>query len=320
MNVWRLNVRETQIGECIRSKKFALAGRPRNPAIQKDDILLLQLVDRDAHKLRKENARVEFALIFDHYTEDYNGSVSMQYWPNAGKTWRWILHCSDIIPTIPFSLDNLHLKQNYAGQKNPMWIVDEDKGKILPYIVQYIKVEEIGWRIRDAVAQGPSNREQILWSMIQNNDRIVEDSPDRIDFITVPEHKEIKRNPELPCILKEIYNFKCQICGFDFKPRYSVPYSETHHMIWLSRGGIDHSNNLVVICPNHHRIIHEVQPSFDRHELAFVYPNGLVEHLQLTNHFKDYLLFQKIEHWSNEREKTIEKERGLMNNKENHDS
>ncbi len=110
MNIWRLNVKATQIGECINSQKFAIDARPRNPEMQRGDILLLQMVSADANRLDKRNERIEFALIFDHYEEDHDGSISSHYWPHAGKTWRWILHCSDIIQAIPchpFSLSLL---------------------------------------------------------------------------------------------------------------------------------------------------------------------------------------------------------------------
>ena len=312
MNIWRLNVKETQIGECIHSKKFAIAGRPTNPTIQPGDILLLQLVAADADRLGKRNSRIEYALIFDHYEHDPDGNISRYYWPHADKTWSWIIHCSDMIVTAPFSLVGLGLSSDYAGRTNPLRIHDEDVGRILPYILRYGRVEEIGSRVHDVLEKEPAQRNYRLWTMLQNNDRIVEDSPDQIGWRVVQEHKEIQRNPELPIILKELYNFKCQLCEHDFKPKYGVPYSETHHIIWLARGGVDHSNNLIVVCPNHHRIIHETKPEFNRKKLIFMYPNGLHEHLQLKDHLKYPPLLQKIEQWSLERLKKIENEKDVL--------
>lgn len=305
MNIWRLNVRATQIEECIHSKKFALDTHP----IEKGDILLLQLVASDADKFDKRNSRIEFALFFDHYQEDTNGLISKVLWPNAGKTWRWILHCSDISPTMPFSLENLNLKYNYSGQTNPMRIHPEDVNTILPYILSYPSSEEnIGYKVHRVLKDSGVDKEYSLWALVKNNDRIIESAPDKIEWTTTPARKEIKRNTELPCVLKELYSFKCQVCGYNFKPRYPVAYSETHHILWLSRGGIDHSNNLIVVCPNHHRIIHEAKPKFDREQLAFVYNNGLTEHLDNEGHLKDSKLLNKIEEWAVEREKEIKKE------------
>jgi 5-methylcytosine-specific restriction endonuclease McrA len=186
-----------------------------------------------------------------------------------------------------------------------------DQIKILQYILRYYEVRKIGREVHDILMKEPTKREYNIWSVIQNNDRIVEASPDQVKWITKPPSKEIKRNPELPCLLKELYDFKCQICGWDFKPDYGQAYSETHHIIWLSRGGVDHSNNLIVVCPNHHRIIHETRPNFDRQRLAFVYPNGHKENLGLTDHFKEPKIYHNIELWAKEREKNISKELNL---------
>ena len=156
INIWRLNVKDTQIGECILNKLFAIETRPRNPEIKKGDILLLHLVSTDAKKQGKENARVEYALIFDHYEEDYNGIISNHYWPRAGKTWRWILHCSGIITTAPFSLENLNLSNDYAGQINPKHIKPEDIDKILPFILSYGETEEIGPKVHRVLEESAS--------------------------------------------------------------------------------------------------------------------------------------------------------------------
>lgn len=38
MNIWRLNVKETQIQSCIRHKKFTIVARPRNPEIENGEL------------------------------------------------------------------------------------------------------------------------------------------------------------------------------------------------------------------------------------------------------------------------------------------
>jgi hypothetical protein len=54
----------------------------------------------------------------------------------------------------------------------------------------------------------------------------------------------------------------------------------------LSKGGLDISKNIIVICPNHHRIIHKTDAKFDRSRLLYKYPNGLEERLLLADHFE----------------------------------
>lgn len=36
------------------------------------------------------------------------------------------------------------------------------------------------------------------------------------------------------------------------------PYLESHHIIWLSKGGDDSIENTVALCPNCHRKMHEI--------------------------------------------------------------
>lgn len=64
----------------------------------------------------------------------------------------------------------------------------------------------------------------------------------------------------------------CQICGQDFEASCGVPYAETHHIKYLRAGGPDISTNIVVICPNHHRIIHATNARFNRDSLTYEYP------------------------------------------------
>jgi len=112
----RLNVQFTQIEECIRLSLFAVDMLPKNPRLRAGEELLLQLVKGDAARLGKLDSRVEFALIFDNVEEDTTGQVSRKHWPNAGKSWKYILHCSETVPTIPFSLEKLELRRT-TGDK-----------------------------------------------------------------------------------------------------------------------------------------------------------------------------------------------------------
>ena len=43
-------------------------------------------------------------------------------------------------------------------------------------------------------------------------------------------------------------------------------------------------DNLLIVCPNHHRIIHAANPTFDRQQKIYIYPNGYAEGLKLNLH------------------------------------
>ncbi|MBN1382682.1 MAG: HNH endonuclease [Deltaproteobacteria bacterium] len=72
----------------------------------------------------------------------------------------------------------------------------------------------------------------------------------------------------------------------NFRAKYDEPFAETHHINPLSDGGLDISKNIIVTCPNHHRIIHKTDAQFDYERLLYKYPNGLEERLILADHLE----------------------------------
>jgi hypothetical protein len=83
--------------------------------------------------------------------------------------------------------------------------------------------------------------------------------------------------------LREIYSGQCQICLWSPRNIYETDLCESHHVRWLSRGGEDKRENLVLLCPNHHRAIHRVDAPFDWEDRSFVFSN-LKEPLRLEKH------------------------------------
>jgi hypothetical protein len=269
--VQRLNVKQSQIRECIEQSLFAVDTVPR---FKKGEIFLLQLVKQEAILTGKLHSRIEFALVYDHYEVDHTGEISRSHWPMAGKTWKYILFCSETIPTIPFSLEDLPLSSDYRGRTNPRAISQKDEVLIQPYIWGKMT----GYELRDTFGPG------LVKEAVVNYDVIVEREKPRKTII--PEHEEYFRDPLLAESLKSVYDHRCQVCGMNFKIRYDEPFAETHHIQPLSEKGLDISKNIIVICPNHHRIIHRTDAKFDRSKFLYKYPNGLEERLLLADHFE----------------------------------
>jgi hypothetical protein len=86
--------------------------------------------------------------------------------------------------------------------------------------------------------------------------------------------------------LKTLYDFRCQICGDNFGKTYDQRIIEVHHIIQFVRSMNNDYDNLMVICPNHHSVIHKASPIFDRQSLTLSYPNGYQEVFKLDRHFK----------------------------------
>jgi predicted HNH restriction endonuclease len=95
------------------------------------------------------------------------------------------------------------------------------------------------------------------------------------------------RNRELAAELRERYLGRCQLCAFDPSAVYGAGVCEGHHIQYLSRGGEDHLQNLVLLCPNHHAVVHATEAAFDFADLRYVFPNNRREPLALNTHLRN---------------------------------
>ena len=84
--------------------------------------------------------------------------------------------------------------------------------------------------------------------------------------------------------LKEVYKYHCQICGEDIGGKYDTHIVEAHHIDYFVTSLNNDVSNQLIVCPNHHSIIHKVNPRFIRNKRLFLYPNGLKEELKLNVH------------------------------------
>lgn len=140
--------------------------------------------------------------------------------------------------------------------------------------------------------------------MIQNSDRVYTHQND-FEKIAPKTNKPTKviptdirrfetsiRTLQLTRYLKEYYDYHCQICEIYLDPHYGFEDNTKHlyvdivHINPLEEGGQDISSNMLVVCPNHARIIHNVKPSFDYDTLNYEYIDGFKEKLALTKHLK----------------------------------
>lgn len=98
----------------------------------------------------------------------------------------------------------------------------------------------------------------------------------RVSFCSVKCRRKLKTNNELSKIHEKagrrnkyrdpvvgLYQGKCAICGWqaaepgskDYKKLYLTNNGcEIHHILPVSKGGTDDISNLILLCPNHHKL------------------------------------------------------------------
>ena len=84
--------------------------------------------------------------------------------------------------------------------------------------------------------------------------------------------------------LKGLYSYRCQICGQAIGEQYDSHVVEAHHIRYFVNSLDNDAKNQLIVCPNHHRIIHKRNPLWNSTRLEYTYPNGYVEGLALNYH------------------------------------
>ena len=94
-----------------------------------------------------------------------------------------------------------------------------------------------------------------------------------IKIINGPAQKRIYKTSIIKQ-LKRLYKGQCQICGCNPSKEYNVNIVEVHHIDYFCSSQNNNSSNLLVLCPNHHRIIHKLNPTFNVDSRSFLFENG----------------------------------------------
>lgn len=93
-----------------------------------------------------------------------------------------------------------------------------------------------------------------------------------------------KLNRKIGESLKSHYEYRCQICGQKIGDKYGSKMIEAHHIDYFVKSLNNDISNLLVVCPNHHSVIHDRNPVFNRTKCTYLYPNGLEEGFVLNDH------------------------------------
>lgn len=133
------------------------------------------------------------------------------------------------------------------------------------------------WREEHAALQGT---EELEWENIQNLHQ--DPFADIIQREGTTKLRKLDRS--IAFALKHLYQYRCQICGELIGEQYGSNLIHAHHIVPFTQSLNNNPENILIVCPNHHGIIHDVNPLYLREKRAFSYPNGFVEPLAINLH------------------------------------
>lgn len=84
--------------------------------------------------------------------------------------------------------------------------------------------------------------------------------------------------------LKLLYGYRCQLCGKLIGEEFGSHIAEAHHIDYFVNSLNNDASNQMIVCPNHHSIIHDANPVYDRKRRMYVYANGVEQRLVLNKH------------------------------------
>jgi 5-methylcytosine-specific restriction enzyme A len=198
------------------------------------------------------------------------------YYIISGAEVTEVLLSLDFIPKNPIKGDGITIAQSLQAFRylsaNDIFLLEQWSRGLTPdqsilRVVQEIVIEDAYEQGEDAVREKLETELPQLSALRQN------------EILS-----SFQRNRTLVRRLREIYMGRCQVCAFDPASVYGVNVACAHHIHYLSRGGMDVFENLVLLCPNHHAVIHGDDAVFDYEVRKFIFNNGRQEPLALNQH------------------------------------
>lgn len=84
--------------------------------------------------------------------------------------------------------------------------------------------------------------------------------------------------------LKKLYEYRCQVCGEAIGSPFGLHICEAHHIDYFVTSLNNDANNQMIVCPNHHRIIHEGHGQFLRDKMLYRFTGCADMKIALNKH------------------------------------
>ncbi len=105
----------------------------------------------------------------------------------------------------------------------------------------------------------------------------------RVEVTVAPQKKRFLK-VSLINNIKMLYRGSCQLCGCKPFEIDGLDICEAHHIEYFSESQNNDASNIIIVCPNHHRMIHKYNPVFDRDLLLFQYNDRHIEKIKINYH------------------------------------
>lgn len=101
--------------------------------------------------------------------------------------------------------------------------------------------------------------------------------------------KTRKYNIDILRQLKQAYQGECQLCGGTpfFDSAIDEDILECHHIDYFATSHNNDASNILVVCPNHHRLLHRTKATFNRGAACFDLGDGKILPIKLDKHLLD---------------------------------
>lgn len=170
-------------------------------------------------------------------------------------------------------------RSNPENKRKSVKLADDEK----EYVVLYATPEK-GTILADCINKKEFVEETKALSMLNEVDYELAIDQNATILIETGVKKVRRLSKAIGNSLKIIYGFRCQICGQFIGQQYGSELIHAHHIDYFTKSLNNDADNIMIVCPNHHGIIHDRNPQFDKKKKTYTYPNGYCEGLKLNYH------------------------------------
>lgn len=189
------------------------------------------------------------------------------------------LDAEQVVRELSVTTNAQYLGQSFQGYSAVKRLSDHDH-QILTAFARDLPLESRARvlseeRLEDAIRLGGSNA---VYDLINEGKTGIAEERQTYLYQDAP-----TRNRQLVAELQELYEGTCQVTGWAPSGVYGYPLCHGHHIQWLSRGGEDTLENMILISPNLHAAIHRCDAPFDYERRAFIFDQH-IEPVRFNKH------------------------------------